>query len=74
MFCLIKIENSDKKVNMNLVPLLGLFWANFAHWGELGAHLDVRRGALLTALGLVVVCCSCVCGCLCVSAASQRRS
>ena len=28
----------------------GLFWANFAHWGELGAHLDVRRGALLTAL------------------------
>ena len=29
----------------------GLFLANFAHWwGELGAHLDVRRGALLTAL------------------------
>ena len=28
----------------------GLFLANFAHWGDLGAHLDVRRGALLTAL------------------------
>ena len=28
----------------------GLFWAIFAHWGGLGAHLDARRGALLTAL------------------------
>ena len=30
--------------------ILACFWPIFAHWGWLGAHLDVRRRALLIAL------------------------